>query len=58
MLRKENQLEQKKKKIFTDIFLILYIFMFFVLLEKRDIKVEGNYIFSPVFNGSDLQNFN
>ena len=24
------------------------IFMFFVFLEERDIKVEQNYIFSPV----------
>ena len=34
------------------------IFMFFVFLEERDIKVEQNYIFSHVLNRSGLQNSN
>ena len=32
--------------------------MFFVFFEERDIKVEQNYIFSPVFNKGGLQNSN
>ena len=32
--------------------------MVFVFLEERDIKVEQNYIFSPVFYKGGLRNSN
>ena len=46
--------------------LYFYVFHFFVFLEKRDIKVKQNYIFSlfflnifsHVFNKSELQKSN
>jgi len=45
-------------KILTFDLVFPYSFMFFMFWKERDIKWEQNYIFSPIFNISELQNFN